>query len=84
MRNRGVGLSCIRRLVDANSGYFEIWSGNGVFTNDQEAATLITNHWTGTLLTVNMQRSTSTADFRAVMEQLTDELRSVERASKQK
>lgn len=78
MRNRGVGLSCIERLVTANGGRFEVWSGNGMFANSGAPPYMTLNRWTGTLLTVSMSRDNLTADFRTVMQQLAVELRSVE------
>jgi hypothetical protein len=84
MRNRGVGLSCIDRLVQANGGKFEIWSGRGRFVNGDghNHLSVTQNRWTGTLLTVNMMRDKLTANFQAVMQELTAELRSVEKQSR--
>ena len=78
MRNRGVGLSCIEKLVNANGGTLEIWTGLGRFKNINQSAYISSNSWTGTLIAVNMQRDHLTADFRTVMQQLTAELRLVE------
>jgi hypothetical protein len=80
MRNRGVGLSAAHRLVIANHGRICVWSGRGWFTDD--SAMHCAHGWTGTLIAVTMQRDNLTTGFRAVMDQLTEELRAVERAEK--
>jgi hypothetical protein len=78
MRNRGVGLSCAYRLVTANGGRFNVWSGDGFFCS--QTGERIVNRWTGTLITLTMNRESLTADFAAVMNQLIAELKLVERA----
>lgn len=81
MRNRGVGLSCAHRLVTANCGAFDVWSRSGWFSN-QVGTKSCEACWTGTLVAATMQRENLTADYHAVMKELTAELYAVERAQK--
>lgn len=82
MRNRGVGLSCIERLVRANGGRFQVWSGHGRFANENDAPYLTSDSWIGTLISVNMKRDELTADFHNVMQQMAEELRLAEAEKK--
>ncbi|WP_198364357.1 ATP-binding protein [Roseomonas sp. KE0001] len=82
MRNRGVGLSCIERLVAANKGRMELWSGLGRRSTSSNAAYNGNMPWTGTLLMVNMSREGLKANFQQIMAELSEELRAVEKAGK--
>jgi hypothetical protein len=79
MRNRGVGLSCAHRLVTANGGTFDIWSGTGRLASNSIKAFATNIEWTGTLVGVTMQRDCLAADFRQVMSSLAEELRLAEK-----
>jgi hypothetical protein len=81
MRNRGVGLSAIERLVVSNGGELVIWSGSALYSQDANGAESrqVTN-WQGTLLTAKMPRNVIRASFRDVMEQLIAELGCIEHA----
>jgi hypothetical protein len=83
MRNRGVGLSAAHRLVVANLGQICVWSGRGWVTGIPSSAMHCEHGWTGTLVSVTMQRDNLTAGFRVVMDQLTAELRVAEKAGRE-
>ena len=84
MRNRGVGLTCIHRLIESNGGQFCLWSGKGQFTSALGRQTLeqSTFSWPGTLITVKMPRGNLTASFQDVMGPLSEELHRVEKGTR--
>ena len=79
MRNRGVGLSAIHKLVAGNGGDLVIWSGNGVFPTNKSLCRGDVPAWQGTLLAARMERNNFSRGFRDVMLELDAELRERER-----
>jgi len=85
LRNRGVGLSAIRRLVVGNGGTLTIRSGVGRYTGWVNGASIDGAYrWPGTLIDAEMPRNTVNRDFRAAMLELSAELRKIERASRRR
>lgn len=79
MRNRGVGLSAIQRLVVGNGGSFALWSGSAFYVEGPTGSSVRQYpSWHGTLIAARVPRQIS-ASFRDVMRQLTTELYQVER-----
>lgn len=80
MRNRGVGLSAIHRLVIGNRGVLDLWSGDARYSAGPLGGSLRTvTYWPGTLISATMPRGTITAGFHDIMRKLAAELREVER-----
>ncbi len=80
MRNRGVGLSAIERLVCGNRGTLGLWSGSGLLirAGDTSQGRTDVPHWQGTLLVARLPRNQFTRNFHEIMRELIDDLASVE------
>lgn len=76
LRNRGVGLCAIERLVVGNGGRLVIWSGTGFYGSD---GTRLANapHWQGTLVAAALRRNYLAMNFRDAMKQLDNEQRAL-------
>jgi hypothetical protein len=81
LRNRGVGLTAIQRLVVENEGEIIIWSGEAFY---REQAGLMRGFqppsapWRGTLLAARLPRNQFSRSFRDIMRELTAELKAHE------
>ena len=79
MRNRGVGLSAILKLVQGNHGSLTLWSGNARYQCSAFGAGVKESpYWQGTFLAVEMPRREISARFGDIMRELTAELRVIE------
>jgi hypothetical protein len=81
MRNKGVGLSAITKLVAANRGSLLIWTGSAV--KDWTVARsrmLAAPHWQGVLLAAKMPRVKFLRTERDVIRELIPELQAIEKA----
>lgn len=75
MRNRGVGLTAISRLVLANKGRFTLHSGTAKLSADEGGETIKTvSDWPGVLLSAELPRDTVTTSYLDVMRQIGEEL----------
>lgn len=85
LRNRGVGLSAIRRLVVGNGGTLRIRSGVGRYTGWVSGASIDNSYrWPGTLIDAEMPRNNVNQEFRATMSELSEEIRRIERAARRR
>jgi hypothetical protein len=74
MRNRGVGLSAIHRLVEDNGGSLTVWSGTGMLRTIPKIHRDAMPHWPGTLIDARMRRNNLLKAFRDTMEAIRAEL----------
>jgi hypothetical protein len=84
MRNRGIGLSAIHRLVEDNDGSLTVWSGTGIFRTTPLARSDSMPYWPGTLVAAKMQRNILLRAFRDTMRSLEDELKARGRANRRR
>jgi hypothetical protein len=81
LRNRGVGLTAIQRLVVENQGEIIIWSGEAFYRErmgfDHGFQTPLAP-WRGTLLAARLPRNQFSRSFRDIMLELTAELKAHE------
>ena len=79
MRNRGVGLTAIKKLVVGNGGRLTIRSGvSGFYIHSRGAGLEAEVPWPGTLVAAEMPRNQVNRSFRDAMEELRTELRAME------
>lgn len=79
LRNRGVGLSAIRRLVLGNEGELAVWSGTGWYSESELSSRGELPPWQGTMLAATMKRNKLVIAFDDVMRDIGAELRAQER-----
>ena len=79
-RNKGIGLTALTRLIEANGGSYVLWSGTAVRTHANghsrmhEAAA-----WQGVYLAAEVPRVNFHTTYSDIIRELTPELREVER-----
>lgn len=79
-RNKGIGLTALTRLIEANGGSYVLWSGTAVYTHAKgrsrmhEAAP-----WQGVYLAAEVPRVNFSTTHSDIIRELTPELREVER-----
>jgi hypothetical protein len=81
LRNRGVGLTAIQRLVVENKGEIILWSGEGLYREGPDAKRGFqapSAPWNGTLLAAKLPRNQFSRSFRDIMRDLTAELKAHE------
>ena len=84
MRNRGVGLSAIRKLVTANQGVVSIWSGDALHKiSYNDHSVFKAPYWQGTLVSAFMPRNVVNTSFEIVMAELSAELKDRELSKRQ-
>jgi len=82
MRNRGVGLTAIERLVKANRGTVQIWSGGARVRigPDRREWQVGLPRWPGVLLVAELRREQILTGVREILRQLDKELREKDKA----
>lgn len=83
MRNRGIGLSALTRLIKANGGSFTLWSGNSAMVHSGSGSRVLDSAcWPGVFLSAIVPQVNFDVTEHDIIEELGPELRQADAAAR--